>query len=110
MVTVVPPMLSYCVVNTNGREDLLACLAAVERTHPEGVEGEILLLDNASTDGSAGAATAWDHGRVSRRAGELCLFALERRAGKAENDSTLMREARGGYCLLLNEGFEPQPG
>ncbi len=110
MVAGVAPALSYCVVNTNGREDLLACLAAVERTHPEGVEGEILLLDNASADGSADAATAWDHGRVSRRAGELRLFALERRAGKAENDSTLMREARGRYCLLLNEDSELQLG
>ena len=32
------PTLSYCVVNTNGREYLLACLAAIERTHPAGVE------------------------------------------------------------------------
>ena len=29
--------LSYCVVNTNGREFLLACLAAIEATHPAGV-------------------------------------------------------------------------
>jgi len=43
------PTLSYCVVNTNGREFLLACLAAIERTHPAGVEREILVLDNAST-------------------------------------------------------------
>ena len=47
------PTLSYCVVNTNGREHLLACLAAIERTHPAGVEHEILVLDNASDDGSA---------------------------------------------------------
>ena len=58
MVTAVPPTLSYCVVNTNGREDLLACLAAIERTHPEGVEAEILVLDNASEDGSAAAVRA----------------------------------------------------
>ena len=31
-------VLSYCVVNTNGRELLLRCLDAIERTHPEGVE------------------------------------------------------------------------
>ena len=29
--------LSYCVVNTGGRDYLLDCLAAIERTHPEGV-------------------------------------------------------------------------
>ena len=45
-------------VNTNGRDYLLACLAAIEATHPAGVEREILVLDNASTDGSADAVRA----------------------------------------------------
>jgi len=96
------PTLSYCIVNTNGREFLLACLAAIERTHPAGVEREILVLDNASDDGSADAVRALG--------GDIRLIALERRTGKAENDSTLMREARGRYCLLLNEDSELRPG
>jgi N-acetylglucosaminyl-diphospho-decaprenol L-rhamnosyltransferase len=89
-------------VNTNGREYLLACLAAIERAHPEGVEREILVLDNASEDGSAEA--------VRELGGDLRLIALQQRTGKAENDSTLMREARGKYCLLLNEDSELRPG
>jgi GT2 family glycosyltransferase len=89
-------------VNTNGREYLLACLAAIERTHPAGVEREILVLDNASEDGSAEAVRALG--------GAIRLIALERRTGKAENDSTLMREAEGTYCLLLNEDSELRPG
>ena len=100
--TALAPTLSYCVVNTNGREYLLACLAAIERTHPAGIEREILVLDNASDDGSAEA--------VQALGGEIRLIALERRTGKAENDSTLMREARGKYCLLLNEDSELRPG
>jgi GT2 family glycosyltransferase len=102
MVAAVEPTLSYCVVNTNGREHLLGCLEAIERTHPAGMEREILVLDNASDDGSAEAVRA--------RGGESRLIALERRAGKAENDSTLMREASGRYCLLLNEDSELRPG
>jgi GT2 family glycosyltransferase len=94
-------LLSYCVVNTGGREHLLACLEAIERTHPEDVESELLVLDNASDDGSAEAV----RGREGVR-----LIALERRTGKAENDSTLLREANGRYCLLLNEDSELQPG
>jgi N-acetylglucosaminyl-diphospho-decaprenol L-rhamnosyltransferase len=94
----VAPTLSYCVVNTNGRDYLLACLAAIERAHPEGMDREILVLDNASEDGSADAVRALG--------GDIRLFALERRAGKAQNDSTLLREARGDYCLLLNEDSE----
>jgi hypothetical protein len=97
-----PPALSYCVVNTNGREYLLACLDALERTRPAGLEAEVLVLDNASADASAEAVRA--------RGGEIRLIALRRRAGKAENDSTLMREARGRYCLLLNEDSELRPG
>jgi N-acetylglucosaminyl-diphospho-decaprenol L-rhamnosyltransferase len=110
IVPAVAVSLSYCVVNTDGREDLLACLAAIERTHPEGVEGEILVLDNASSDGSAAAVEAWDRARPTPRAGELRLIALERRTGKAANDSTLLREARGRHCLLLNEDSELRPG
>jgi N-acetylglucosaminyl-diphospho-decaprenol L-rhamnosyltransferase len=95
-------LLSYCIVNTNGREHLLACLGAIERTHPAGIEREVLVLDNASDDGSAEAVLALD--------GDIRLIALERRTGKAENDSTLLREARGEYCLLLNEDSELRPG
>jgi N-acetylglucosaminyl-diphospho-decaprenol L-rhamnosyltransferase len=90
------------VVNTNGREDLMACLEAIGRTHPPDVEHEVLVLDNASDDGSAEA--------VRERFPEARLFALECRTGKAENDSTLLREARGGYCLLLNEDAELREG
>jgi GT2 family glycosyltransferase len=95
-------MLSYCVVNTNGRDFLLACLAAIERTHPAGVEHEVLVLDNASEDGSAEAVRGLE--------GEIRLIELERRAGKAANDSALMQEASGRYCLLLNEDSELRPG
>jgi N-acetylglucosaminyl-diphospho-decaprenol L-rhamnosyltransferase len=95
-------VISYCVVNTNGRDLLMRCLDAIERTHPAGVEREVLVLDNASDDGSADAVRA--------RGGDARLIALDRRTGKAENDSTLLKEARGDYALLLNEDAELQDG
>jgi GT2 family glycosyltransferase len=94
--------LSYCVVNTNGREFLLACLAAIEATHPAGVEREVLVLDNASTDGSAAAVRALG--------GDIRLIEQPRPTGKAANDSLLMERAQGRYCLLLNEDSELRPG
>ena len=90
--------LSYCVVNTNGRELLLTCLEAIRRTHPSGIEHEIMVLDNASDDGSAEA--------VARRFPEVLVIARDRRAGLAVNNSLLLREARGRFCLLLNEDSE----
>jgi GT2 family glycosyltransferase len=66
------------------------------------VEHELLVLDNASGDGSAEA--------VRERYPEARLIALDRRTGKAENDSTLLREARGRWCLLLNEDSELREG
>ena len=89
-------------MNTNGREYLLSCLDAIGRTHPAEIEREILVLDNASSDGSAEA--------VRQLGGNIRLIELERRTGKAENDSTLMRAAKGRYCLLLNEDSELRPG
>ena len=95
-------VLSYCVVNTGGRDYLLDCLAAIKRTHPEGVEHELLVLDNASEDGSAEA--------VRELHPDVRLIALDRRQGKADNDSRLLQEARGRFCLLLNEDSELRDG
>jgi len=95
-------LISYCVVNTNGRDLLMRSLDAIERTHPPELDREVLVLDNASDDGSAEA--------VRERGGDVRLIALDRRTGKGENDSTLLREARGRHCLLLNEDAELQDG
>ncbi len=89
--------LSFCVVNTNGGPLLARCLDAIERTTPANCESELLVLDNASDDGSAAAA---------RERPGVRLIQLERRTGKAANDSTLLQAARGRFCLLLNEDAE----
>jgi hypothetical protein len=104
------------VVNTNGRELLLACLDAIERTTPSDLEHEVLVLDNASEDGSAEAVRSLMQGGSAGEAEEppassrVRLIALDRRAGKPENDSRLLQEARGEFCLLLNEDSELQSG
>ena len=95
--------LSYCVVNTQQRELLLRALDSIEREQAAlKITTEVLVLDNSSTDGSAGAAR--DHPVVDD------LVVLEQRAGKAENDSMLLERASGRYALLCNEDTELQPG
>ncbi len=102
-------LLSYCVVNTNGGEDLLACLRAIEATAPAGIERETLVLDNASEDGSAEAVRGLERD-LGPDSAPLRLIELDRREGKAANDSRLLREASGELCLLLNEDSELRPG
>jgi GT2 family glycosyltransferase len=95
--------LSYCVVNTEQRELLVRCLDAISYEQAEvALDTEVLVLDNASRDGSAGAAR--------RHPATTELVARERRRGKADNDSELLQRARGRYCLLLNEDSELLPG
>jgi N-acetylglucosaminyl-diphospho-decaprenol L-rhamnosyltransferase len=102
-------LLSYCVVNTSGRDDLLKCLDAIRAVHPPAHEAEVLVLDNASDDGSPDAVRAWISG-AGAFGSHVRLIDRDRRAGKAENDTLLLREARGGFCLLLNEDSELQAG
>lgn len=68
---------------------------------------EVLVLDNASRDGSAEAARA--HPALAGPDGGE-LIALPQRRGKGANDSHLLHRARGRYALLLNEDSELQPG
>jgi N-acetylglucosaminyl-diphospho-decaprenol L-rhamnosyltransferase len=96
------PDISICIVSTDGREDLMRCLESVAACPPAG-EFEVLVLDNASGDGTADAVR-------ERFAGAVELIALERRRGKAENDSALMARARGRWLLLLNEDSQLTPG
>jgi N-acetylglucosaminyl-diphospho-decaprenol L-rhamnosyltransferase len=88
--------LSFCVVNTEQRELLVRCLDAVAAERDaQPFRCEVLVLDNASRDGSAGAAR--------HHATTDAVIVNEERRGKGENDTALLRRATGRYCLLLNE-------
>jgi N-acetylglucosaminyl-diphospho-decaprenol L-rhamnosyltransferase len=99
----VPVELTFCVVNTEQRALLRYCLDAIARELATvDFETEVLVLDNASQDGSADAAL---HHPVTDD-----VIALSERRGKSVNDSELLRRARGRFCLLLNEDSELEPG
>jgi GT2 family glycosyltransferase len=95
--------VTFCVVNTQQRVLLERGLDAIaaERARLD-IPTEVLVLDNASTDGSAGAARR--HPTVDD------VIALDQRRGKGENDTALLQRARGRYALLLNEDSELLPG
>jgi GT2 family glycosyltransferase len=82
--------LSVSLVNTNSRELLLACLESLR-----GTDAEIVVLDNASEDGSADAVRA--------RFPEVRLIAQDFRAGFGANHNTVIRATSRRYVYVLNE-------
>jgi hypothetical protein len=84
------PDVSVSLVNTNSRELLLACLESLGDT---GVE--IVVLDNASEDGSAAA--------VRERFPGVRLIEQRHRAGFGANHNTVIRATTGRYVFVLNE-------
>jgi N-acetylglucosaminyl-diphospho-decaprenol L-rhamnosyltransferase len=82
--------LSVSIVNTNARELLLACLDSLR-----GEDAEIVVLDNASEDGSVDAV----HGRFP----EVRVIAQQHRAGFGANHNTVIRATTGRYVYVLNE-------
>src|SRR6059058_4576592 len=82
--------LSVSIVNTNSRELLLACLDTLRD-----VDAEIVVLDNASEDGSADA--------VRERFPGVRVIAQDFRAGFGANHNTVIRATTGRYVYVLNE-------
>jgi GT2 family glycosyltransferase len=96
----VEPVVSLVIVNWNGRQFLDVCLEAVRAQ--EGVVFETILVDNASTDGSA------DH--VAQRFPWVRVVRLAENRGFAGGNNAGVREARGRFVALLNNDTAAGPG
>ena len=92
--------LSIIVVSFNARADLMACLLSLKKGPPS-VEHEIVVVDNASTDGSAEAAERVPGVRVVR---------MGRNAGFSAANNAGIRESCGELVLLLNSDTLVPPG
>jgi GT2 family glycosyltransferase len=84
--------LTIVIVNFNARDDLARCLDSL-RDAPPAIDHEIVVVDNASTDGSAEAVRA--------RAG-IRLMALPTNVGFAAANNAAIRATTGELILLLN--------
>jgi len=94
-----PPFCSVIIVTYNGRDLLRPCLSAAlaQRYSPY----EIILVDNASADGSAEMVAAeFPSVRVIRAARNL---------GFAGGNNEGVRHARGALIALLNNDAVPEP-
>src|SRR5206468_13001712 len=79
----------------NNEELLLGCLETLQASLSPDVEVEIVVLDNASDDGSVEA--------VRERFPDVQLLPQGFRAGFAANHNTVIRASTGRYVYVLNE-------
>jgi GT2 family glycosyltransferase len=86
------PEVSIVIVTWNGRHHLEACLSAVGAQ--QGVAAETILVDNASTDGTAAF--------VRQRFPWVRIVSLRENHGFAGGNNAGVREARGRFVALLN--------
>ena len=92
--------LSVIIVNWNAAEYLPAALDALFAAG-DGVDMEVILVDNASTDGSLEL--------VQERYPQVAVIANQVNRGFAAGNNQGMARARGRYILLLNPDTELPP-
>lgn len=92
--------LTIVIVSFNARQDLVNCLRSLQQAPPS-MAHEIVVVDNASTDGSAAAARGFYGVRV---------IELPRNAGFAAANNAGIRDSDGDLLLLLNSDTVVGPG
>jgi N-acetylglucosaminyl-diphospho-decaprenol L-rhamnosyltransferase len=88
------PDITVSLVNTNNRELLLGCLASLDAAARE-TALQTIVVDNASTDGSAEAVREAHPG--------VEVVQRDRRHGFGANHNQAIARARGRHVLILNE-------
>jgi GT2 family glycosyltransferase/lipopolysaccharide/colanic/teichoic acid biosynthesis glycosyltransferase len=86
-------LLSIIIVNYNVREFLHHALVSLQKAM-KGIRGEIIVVDNASDDGSIEM--------VRRRFPKVHLIVSETNLGFAKANNVGLKQARGKYILLIN--------
>jgi GT2 family glycosyltransferase len=93
--------LSISIVNTSNWQYLEPCIRAIiENTHK--INYEILVVDNASGDGSAKY--------ISEKFPEVILTVNNQRYGFAKNNNINLKKSSGRYLMLLNDDTLVQAG
>lgn len=98
---VAEPTVSVIIVSWNARDYLLRCLRSLSPAAC-GYPAEIIVVDNASSDGSAEI--------VSAQFPEVRLIRNRANLGFAKANNIGIRAARGRYLCLVNSDVEVLPG
>lgn len=94
--------LSILILNWNTREELRECLRSLEHQSCKGISVEVIVIDNASQDGSPEM--------VRQEFPWVKLTVNPKNLGFSAGCNVGIREARGRYLLLLNPDTLAQPG
>ena len=86
--------LSVIIVNYNVKHFLEQCLYSVRRAAEKVQSAEVIVVDNASSDGSVEY--------IRNRFPDIRLIASNENLGFARANNLAMRESKGEYVLLLN--------
>lgn len=91
--------LSIIILNYNTKEFLLGCLASILKADLKGIKTEIIVVDNASTDGSAPAAR-----ELLERFKKVKSYVIENKEnlGFAAGNNVGVHICSGRYVLFLN--------
>jgi GT2 family glycosyltransferase len=95
------PLYTVLIVNFNGRRHLGPCLAALEQQTFPRHRFEVVLVDNASADGSVAS--------VRERFPWVRVVALSENTGFSGGNNAGLPFARGRYVVLLNNDTVPDP-
>jgi GT2 family glycosyltransferase len=100
--------VTVAILSWNGRQHLETCLAALAAQQDPGVDWEILVLDNGSTDGTAAwLRERWLGEGMDRR---VRLVESPVNLGFCAGNNRLAAAADGDALALLNNDTRPEPG
>jgi GT2 family glycosyltransferase len=99
--------VAVAILSWNGRQHLETCLAALANQRDPGVDWEIVVLDNGSTDGTA----EWLQKTAISGSPRVRLIRSDLNLGFCGGNNRLAREAEDADALaLLNNDTRPEPG
>ncbi len=96
------PSVTVVVLNFNGLEHLEPCYSSLRRLDYPADQLELMLMDNGSSDGSAGY--------IRSAFPEVTVISHPETVGFASGNNIAARAARGDYVVFLNNDMRVDPG
>lgn len=90
--------LSVVIVSFNTRDFIVQCLESIRKHTSSELEYEVIVVDNASTDGTIGALKSESQNHKSK----LKIIRNDKNLGFSKANNIGVKQAKGKYILFLN--------